>query len=134
MNTTLAERITFVQKNSKLNQTQFAERIGISQQYLSQICNGKKIPSDRTISDICREFGCNEVWLRTGEGEPFKERTLEETIMRFAVQINKGSDDFRKAYVAMLANLSDDGWKGLQEMYDKLSEIYKKSDHASKGD
>lgn len=126
MNTTLAERITFVQKNSKLNQTQFAERIGISQQYLSQICNGKKIPSDRTISDICREFGCNEVWLRTGEGEPFKERTLEETIMRFAVQINKGSDDFRKAYVAMLANLSDEGWKGLQEMYDKLSEIYKK--------
>lgn len=126
MNTTLAERITFVQKNSKLNQTQFAERIGISQQYLSQICNGKKIPSDRTISDICREFGCNEVWLRTGEGESFKERTLEETIMRFAVQINKGSDDFRKAYVAMLANLSDDGWKGLQEMYDKLSEIYKK--------
>lgn len=126
MNTTLAERITFIQKNSKLNQTQFAERIGISQQYLSQICNGKKIPSDRTISDICREFGCNEVWLRTGEGEPFKERSLEETIMRFAVQINKGSDDFRKAYVAMLANLSDDGWKGLQEMYDKLSEIYKK--------
>ena len=126
MNTTLAERITFIQKNSKLNQTQFAERIGISQQYLSQICNGKKIPSDRTISDICREFGVNEVWLRTGEGDPFKERTLEETIMRFAVQTNKGSDDFRKAYVAMLANLSDDGWKGLQEMYDKLSEIYKK--------
>lgn len=126
MKTTLAERITFVQKNSKLNQTQFAERIGISQQYLSQICNGKKIPSDRTISDICREFGCNEAWLHTDEGDPFKERSREEKIMRFAVQTNKGSDDFRKAYVAMLADLSDDGWKGLQEMYDKLSEIYKK--------
>ena len=92
------------------------------------MCGGTTNPSDRTIQDICREFGCNEVWLRTGKGDPFKERTLEETIMRFAVQTNKGSDDFRKAYVAMLANLSDDGWKGLQEMYDKLSEIYKKSD------
>ena len=128
MNTTLAERISLILKNSKLNQTQFAERIGISQQYLSQMCNGKKTPSDRTIGDIAREFNCNEAWLQTGKGDPFKERTLEETIMRFAVQINKGSDDFRKAYVAMLANLSDDGWKGLQEMYDKLSEIYKKSD------
>lgn len=126
MNTTLSERITFIQKNSKLNQTEFGGRVGISQQYLSQICSGKKTPSDRTISDICREFGVNEVWLRTGEGEPFKERSQEELIMRFAVQTNKGSDEFRKAYVAMLAKLSDDGWKGLQEQYDILSEIYKK--------
>ena len=126
MNTTLAERITFVQKNSKLNQTKFAERIGISQQYLSQICNGKKIPSDRTISDICREFGCNEVWLRTGEGEPFKERSREEEIMRFAVQTCKGSDDFIKAYVAMLSNLSPDGWKGLREQYELIGKFLKK--------
>lgn len=119
-------RINDVVSKSGLTKTDFAKRIGISQAFVSQLCSGAKIPSDRTIQDICREFGCNEVWLRTGKGDPFKERTLEETIMRFAVQINKGSDDFRKAYVAMLANLSDDGWKGLQEMYDKLSEIYKK--------
>lgn len=90
------------------------------------MCGGTTNPSDRTIQDICREFGVNEVWLRTGEGEPFKERTREEEIMRFAVQTCKGSDDFIKAYVAMLAKLSPEGWKGLQEMYDKLSEIYKK--------
>lgn len=119
-------RINEIVSKSGLTKTDFAKKIGISQPFLSQICAGVKTPSDRTIADICREFDCNEVWLRTGKGDPFKERTLEETIMRFAVQTNKGSDDFRKAYVAMLANLSDDGWKGLQEMYDKLSEIYKK--------
>ena len=119
-------RINEVVKMVDLTKTEFGKRINISQGMVSRICSGDANPSDRTISDICREFGVNEVWLRTGEGEPFKERSLEETIMRFAVQTNKGSDDFRKAYVAMLANLSDDGWKGLQEMYDKLSEIYKK--------
>lgn len=119
-------RINEVVKMVDLTKTEFGKRINISQGMVSRICSGDANPSDRTISDICREFGVNEVWLRTGEGEPFKERSLEETIMRFAVQINKGSDDFRKAYVAMLAKLSDDGWKGLQEQYDILSEIYKK--------
>jgi transcriptional regulator with XRE-family HTH domain len=67
MSSTFHERVTAVVKESKLNQTEFATRIGISQQYLSQICNGKKNPSDRTISDICREFRVNEKWIRTGE-------------------------------------------------------------------
>lgn len=122
----MKDRIEYVIKSSNIKKVDFAKRLNLSQAFVSQMCSGAAKPSDRTIQDICREFGCNEVWLRTGKGDPFKERTLEETIMRFAVQINKGSDDFRKAYVAMLANLSDDGWKGLQEMYDKLSEIYKK--------
>lgn len=68
MDTTFSERVASVVRESKLNQTDFASKIGISQQYLSQICNGKKNPSDRTISDICREFHINEKWLRTGEG------------------------------------------------------------------
>ena len=122
----MKDRIEYVIKSSNIKKVDFAKRLNLSQAFVSQMCSGVAKPSDRTIQDICREFGCNEVWLRTGKGDPFKERTLEEIIMRFAVQINKGSDDFRKAYVAMLANLSDDGWKGLQEMYDKLSEIYKK--------
>lgn len=124
----MKNRISYIVEQSDLTKTAFGKRINVSQGLVSQMCNGTTNPSDRTIQDICREFGVNEVWLRTGEGEPFKERTLEETIMRFAVQINKGSDDFRKAYVAMLAKLSDDGWKGLQEQYDIMAEIYKKSD------
>lgn len=126
MNATLSERIAFIQKNSKLNQTEFAGRISISQQYLSQICNGKKNPSDRTIADICREFGCDEVWLRTGEGEPFRQETRQEMIMRFAVQTVKGSNEFRKALVAMLATLDDSEWDGLEQLLDKLLEQYKK--------
>ena len=124
----MKDRIEFVIKSANIKKVDFAKRLNLSQAFVSQMCSGVAKPSDRTIQDICREFGCNEVWLRTGEGEPFKERSQEETIMRFAVQINKGSDEFRKAYVAMLAKLSDDGWKGLQEQYDILSEIYTKSD------
>ena len=123
---TLAERVAHIVKQSKLNQTDFAARISISQQYLSQICNGRKTPSDRTICDICREFGCNEVWLRTGEGEPDQKRTRQEEIMRFAVQTYKSDDEFRKAFVAMLAKLDPEDWKALNKIADKLLEEYKK--------
>ena len=126
MNTTLFERIAFIQRNSKLNQTEFSNRIGISQQFLSQICNGKRTPSDRTISDICREFGCDEVWLRTGEGEPFRQETRQEMIMRFATQTVKGSDEFRKAFVAALAQLEPEDWKNLARIYEKLDATLKK--------
>ena len=122
----MKDRISFIISYKKITKTEFSKAVKVSQGFVSQMTSGASNPSERTIELICQNYGVNEQWLRTGEGEPFKERYLEETIMRFAVQINKGSDDFRKAYVAMLANLSDDGWKGLQEMYDKLSEIYKK--------
>ena len=34
---------------------------------------GERVPSDRTISDICREFNVNEDWLRTGNGYMYVE-------------------------------------------------------------
>ena len=119
-------RINEIVKVSKLTKTDFAKRLGISQPYLSQICAGQKTPSDRTISDICREFGCDEVWLRTGEGDPFRQETRQEQIMRFAVQTVKGSDEFRKSFVSMLAKLDPEDWENLSKIYRKLLDEYKK--------
>ena len=119
-------RINEIVKHFKLTKTEFAKRLGISQPFVSRICSGESTPSDRTITDICREFGCDEIWLRTGEGEPFREETRQEQIMRFAVQTVKGSNEFRKALVAMLANLDDAEWDGLENLLNKLLDQYKK--------
>ena len=123
---TLQERINFLIKKLNISKTKFAERLNISPAFVSQMCSGVREPSDRTITDICREFGCDEVWLHTGEGEPFRQETRQEQIMRFAVQTVKGSNEFRKALVAMLATLDDAEWDGLEKLLDKLLEEYKK--------
>ncbi len=60
------DRIIELRKKQNWTQDEFAERMRISKNYVSLIENGKKIPSDRLISDICREFGVNEEWLRNG--------------------------------------------------------------------
>jgi hypothetical protein len=78
------------------------------------------------FQDICREFSVNPEWLRTGEGEPYLKRTREAEIMSFAVDTIKGSNEFRRALVSMLATLDDDQWDGLESLLDKLLEQYKK--------
>ena len=121
-------RINEIVKKSGLTKTDFAKKLGLSQPFVSKICAGDSTPSDRTITDICREFGVNEVWLRTGEGEPFQQRTKEEEIMRFAVQTVKGTDEFSKALVSMLAKLEPEDWANLSRIYAKLTDEYKKTE------
>ena len=123
---TINDRIAkLINEKCEGNKSAFARRLNITPAYAAQLCSGAREPSDRTISDICREFGCDEVWLRTGEGEPFRQETRQELIMRFAVQTVKGSYEFRKALVAMLATLDDSEWDGLEKLLDKMLEQYK---------
>ena len=122
------KRISLIRKNIGLNQQEFADRIGLTKNYVSLMETGSRNPSDRTVSDICREFNVNEVWLRTGEGEPFQEESRHELIMRFASQTINGSDEFKKDFVAMLAKMDADDWKSLAKLFTKLSGETKKSD------
>ena len=67
MNNRIAQVITAL----GIKKIEFAKKIGISSPFVSELCSGAKKASDRTITDICREFNVNETWLRTGEGEMF---------------------------------------------------------------
>ena len=61
---TINERIAICIEKSGLTKTAFAERINLSQPHISKLANGTSAPSDRTIADICREFGISErCWL-----------------------------------------------------------------------
>lgn len=122
----MKDRIKFVIKSANIKKIDFAKRLDISQAFVSQMCSGTANPSDRTILAICREFGVNEVWLRTGEGEPFRQDSRSEQIMRFATQTANGSDEFKKALVSMLAKLEPEDWETLGKIADKLLEEYKK--------
>lgn len=66
------ERIRYLRKDVLgMNQTEFAERLGLKQGSFSSIESGSSTVTDRTIKAICMVFNVREEWLRTGEGEMY---------------------------------------------------------------
>ena len=123
------KRIAQIRKESALSQQAFADRIGITKNFVSLLETGNRVPSDRTISDICREFSINESWLRTGEGEMMRPVNRDAEIASFMGDVMRGeSDDFRRRLVAVLAKLDASEWELLEKMALKLADECKKGD------
>ena len=117
----IAERITKVIKDKAKTKTEFAEKLNISQSFVSRLASGEKEPSDRTIADICREYDVNEDWLRTGRGDPYIQLSRDEELAQFFGEVMKGEDpDFRRRLLSVMSRLTTDEWALLEQMAWKL--------------
>ena len=63
------ERLKGARKALGFNQTDFGKRLGVTPGAISHLESGKNKLTEQLITSVCREFGINEAWLRTGEGE-----------------------------------------------------------------
>ena len=82
---------------------------------------GDRVPSGRTIADICREFNVNEDWLRTGEGSMFVEPDEDEEITKFLGDILSDQPDFRRRLVSVLARMTPNEWALLEAKIRELA-------------
>lgn len=64
-------RFALIRENLKMTTRKFGERLNITGGAVTNMEKGIRGITDRTISDICREFNVNEEWLRNGTGEMF---------------------------------------------------------------
>lgn len=118
---TIGERVKELRKQVNLTQQAFADRLNLKRNTVGSYEVNVVEPSDRTISDICREFNVNETWLRTGEGEMFNQITQSEKLAAFLADITADEgDDFKRRFVEMLAELEPEDWKLLERMAKKL--------------
>lgn len=118
---TINERIAAVVKASGMTKTAFAEKINVSQPHVSRMVSGESIPSDRTISDICRVFGVSEAWLRTGEGEMRLNLDRKEELKAIFGDI-MASDDAKARLVKAFAMLPDEAYPKLEEYIKKIAQ------------
>ena len=113
-------RIKEVRQLSGLTQAQFADRLNISRNYIALMEIGDRVPSDRTIADICREFGISEHWLRTGEGEMQIQVSEDDELTQIFMEIGASDDELAKAAICMYWHLSEKEKAVIHKMADNL--------------
>lgn len=106
------ERLKTLRKSLDLTQAQFAERVGVKPNTISQYESGRNNPTDAVLALICREYGVNEVWLRTGIGPMLVPRTRRDDLFDFARRILGGElSDLEAAVVTVLAETTEEEWQ-----------------------
>lgn len=114
-------RIKEIRQSKGLTQSQFSEIIGLSRNYIALIEIGERVPSDRTISDICREFNVNETWLRTGKGEMFKPKSRNEELFEFVTNAIGEPTGIQAKLLSIMARLTDEQWKVLNDIANEMA-------------
>ena len=117
------DRIKQARAHAGLTQGQFAEQLGLSRNYIAMIEIGRREPSDRTISDICRVFSVSEAWLRHGEGEMLVQRSANDQL---AILVNdlmaESSETFRRRFLTALLSLPPESWSAVEQFLQSLQQ------------
>lgn len=114
----MKDRFKELRETLSLTQQKFADRLNISRNFVAQIEMGNKIPSERTIKDICREFKVNYDWLVNGTGDMFQDDDSDAQAIVDSVMT--GDNDFAKKTLVKFARLSEERWRQLQEILEEL--------------
>lgn len=119
---TQGDRIKLIRKDAGLTLEKFGERLGVGKTAISKLENNERSLTDQMAKSIYREYGVNEEWLKTGEGEMFEPKTRSEVIAQFAGELMKEEDSsFRKQLVEILAELNLQEWELLEGIAKKLA-------------
>ena len=133
-------RIKIVRTTVGLTQTEFGARIGVKGNTVTGYETGIRNPSDAVIFSICREFNVNEEWLRTGQGEMFKENPLKDEVGYYIEELLEDYEenplyDVILTMMKTYAELDEKSKKVIRDCAKKLQDNLKaqevRSSHAS---
>ncbi len=120
-------RIKYIRKDLlNISQKDFADKIGLSENFVWMIEKGTRTPSDRTISDICREFGVDRVWLETGAGDPFRPVDRDEQIAAILSRAIAGNTTARDRLIRAFSQLPDEMFEQAEKILEEIVENLQK--------
>lgn len=106
-----------------MNMEKFGRIIGVSTQSVSKLESGINNPSNQTILAICREFGINEEWLRSGQGDMKAVLSREEAIADIMNKIlAEEPKSFRMTLIKYVSHMSSEQLELLEKMVRELYE------------
>ena len=106
----MQDRIKKLRKALGLTQQEFADRIHVKNNTISNYESGSRSLSDAMIASICREFSVSEVWLRSGEGSMFVSLGRMAEITRRVAQMAGEDNPFKEKLILALLRIPPDKW------------------------
>ena len=97
---------------------QFGEKLGVTKTAISYVENNKRNLTEQMLLSICREFGVNEIWLRTGEGDVENMFTKLSDDDRYSINLGKLSiteNQLAKNMLNAIAEASPEKLKHIEE-------------------
>ncbi len=115
---TQGERVKAIRTEKKMTMEQFGEKLGVQKSAISKIEKGERSLTNQMFLSICREFGINEVWLRTGEGGIENMFTKLSDDDRYSINLGKFSiteNQLAKNMLNAIAEASPEKLKHIEE-------------------
>ena len=61
----IKDRIKKLRRQLDMTQDDFSKKLGLARNSIASYETGRREPTNAIVVSICREFGINEIWLRT---------------------------------------------------------------------
>lgn len=113
-----------------LSRAKFGEPIGMTDSELKNIEYGYTELKENKIALICARYDVNENWLRTGEGEPIRQKTWQEEIAKYVGEVltSQGAGaELQQMILEFFSKIPQDMW---EELGEKAREVLE--DHSEK--
>lgn len=127
---TESERLKALRKVLNIKQGEFAERISTTQGHISDIENGRKNLSERTIKLICLQDWngkkVNEDFLLGRSNDMFVELSEEDEFMRAATELRLSGDEGIMQAVIEYWKMSPDQREIIKNFIINIGDAYKK--------
>ena len=114
----IKDRIKKLRKQLDMTQDDFSKKLGLARNSIASYETGRREPTNAIIVSICREFGINEIWLRTGEGGDDNMFTKVSDDDHFSLNLGKLStteNEFIRNGINLLAETDPEKLKILED-------------------
>lgn len=123
------ERLKKVRSDSKLSTRAFAESLGMTAGAISMLETGKRNITPQVISSVCTKYHVNEVWLRTGEGNPYELSDVDKAVLKAKEELKDEEDTvYKEEFIHLLQENLSNGTARIWYEYAKkwIEEVEKK--------
>ncbi len=126
----MIERLRKVFNESGKNQTEIAKKTNVTSAYIWKILHNDNVsPRIPFIKAVCEEFGINEGWLRTGEGDMYKEPDDETAaIVSDLLEENNAFYDLIISIMGTYQKLTPKSKEALEDLSQELLDVLTKKE------